>query len=215
MSQLWIPRGAQMYVMCLNVSHVSKLARYAREFQQCTASVKTLCHMCQISLATLASSSMRAWRANRRSLEQWNLMTKLRQKWQKWAMDGPFNRRITWQKLPKNDKNGNRTDPATGEFPVKSAEKWRKSAKTGKKPRNTSEHQKCGTHLTPVRRRTFIKLWRSLTKVHPRITIENRRKTHRATESTRDIILTKISPRFNRRLTRNVQGHGIVPKSEQ
>ena len=53
-----------MYVMCLNVPHVSKLARYAREFQQCTASVKTLCHTCQISLATLANSSRRAQRSN-------------------------------------------------------------------------------------------------------------------------------------------------------
>ena len=53
-----------MYVVCLNVPHVSKLARYAREFHcgdrsvhQCTASVKTLCHKCEISLATLANSS--------------------------------------------------------------------------------------------------------------------------------------------------------------
>ena len=53
-----------MYVMCLNVPHVSKLARYAREFHRgdrevhkCTASVKALCHTCQISLATLANSS--------------------------------------------------------------------------------------------------------------------------------------------------------------
>ena len=65
MSQPEIPRGAQMYVMCLNVSHVSKLARYAREshrgdrkVHQCTASVKALCHMYQSSLATLASSTV-------------------------------------------------------------------------------------------------------------------------------------------------------------
>ena len=85
-----------MYVTCLNVPHVSKLARYAREFQQCTASVKTLCHTCQISLATLANSSMRAQGANRRSLQQGNSTTKLRQKMsKKGAMDGPFNRGIT------------------------------------------------------------------------------------------------------------------------
>ena len=147
MSQPEIPLGAQKYGMWLNVSHMSKLARYAREFHrgdhkvhQCTASVKALCHTCQISLATLANSSRRAWRAKRRSIEQRNFMTKLRQKWPKWAKDGPFNRGITWQKLSQNDKNGQRTDPATGEFLVKSAEKWRKSAKTGKKHRNTSDH---------------------------------------------------------------------------
>ena len=67
----------------------------------------------------------------------------------------------------------------------------------------------------PGRRRTLSKLSLSFTKVYPGITDENTHKTHRVTESARDIILTNISPRFNWRLMRNVQGHGIVPKSEQ
>ena len=74
---------------------------------------------------------------------------------------------------------------------------------------------KLGVSLIKVRRRTLPQLYRNLPKVWPRIAIENTLKTHRVTESVRDIILTKISPRFNQRLTWNVQGRGIVPKSEQ
>ena len=44
-------------------------------------------------------------------------------------------------------QNGQRTDPSTREFHVKSAKKRRKSAKTGKKHRNTSEHSE--TWRTP------------------------------------------------------------------
>ena len=60
---------------------------------------------------------------NERSPEQGNFKTKPVKKWSKCAMNGPFNRGIMRQKLPKNDQNGQRTDPSTGEFHEKSAEK--------------------------------------------------------------------------------------------
>ena len=54
-------------------------------------------------------------------------------------MDGPFNRGITRQKLAKNDQNGQRTDPSTGEFQEKSAKNERNlqnPVKNVRKPRN-------------------------------------------------------------------------------
>ena len=53
------------------------------------------------------------------------------------------------------------------------------------------------------------------TEVARGITDENTLKTHRVTQSARDIIYPEISGRFNQGLTRNVQGRGIVSKSEQ
>ena len=69
--------------------------------------------------------------------------------------------------------------------------------------------------LTLCRRRTLPELYHFLPEVYRGIAIENTLKTHRVTQSARDIILTKISTRFNLRLTRNVSGHGIVPRSEE
>ena len=152
MSQLWIPRGAQMYVMCLNVSHVSKLARYAREFQQEGP-------MGQETEPWTGESHDKSCpkmtkMANERTLQQGN---------SRW-------------KVPKNDENR------------------RKRVKSAGAPRST---RKPGARLTPVRRRTLHQLSHSYPKVYPRITNENTHKTHRVTESTRDIILTKISGRLN------------------
>ena len=140
---------------CAKVPHVgkrvSKLARYAREF-----------HLEQSSLATLVNSTRRARRANERSLEQGNFMTKPVKKWSKCAMNGPFNRGITRRKLPKNDQNGQRTDPSTGEFREKSAEKRTKSAKPGKKRQKTPDPPRGIAKYPgipyPVRRRTLPEL---------------------------------------------------------
>ena len=122
-------------------------------------------------------------------------------------------------KVAQNDKNGQRTDPSTGELREKSAEKRTKSAKPGKKRQKTPDPPRGIAKYPgipyPVRRRTLPELSLFCPEVYRGITDENTLKTHRVTESARDIILTKISPRFNRRFTRNVQGHGIVPKSEQ
>ena len=113
-----------MYVVCLNVSQFTRVkARSLRSrVPPWGPRGAPTCSECQISLATLANSSRRARRANRRSLQHGNLMTKLRAKRSKWAMNGPFNRGIAWQKLPKRDQNGQQTGASTREFHVKSAE---------------------------------------------------------------------------------------------
>ena len=66
-----------------------------------------------------------------------------------------------------------------------------------------------------MRCRTLPELYLFCPEVACGITDENTLKTHRVTQSARDIIYPEISGRLNRRFTRNVQGHGIVAKSEQ
>ena len=124
-----------MYVMCLNVSHVSKLARYAREFHhedrvvhQCTASVKALCNTCQSLLATLASSTVGTARCTNvqrvsNHVKSRSLRSRIPAGGPEGPTDGALNRGIPGRNCDKNDKNGQCTDPQQENHMTKVAQK--------------------------------------------------------------------------------------------
>ena len=156
-------------------------------------------------------------------------------------MHEALNKGVSRRNRSKNGQNGQWTDPSTGESRDKSCPKMTKMAnertlqqgnsmrkvrknernlqnpvKNVGKPRTRPEASRnTRGSLTLCRCRTLPQLSRNLPKVQAGIAIENTLKTHRVTQSARDIIYPEISGRLNQRFTRNVQGRGIVAKSEQ